>query len=35
MDFTAEMNSFDGMHLTRKGHAQLAEKLISVVKSMV
>ena len=32
---TAEMNSFDGMHLTRKGHAQLAEKLLPVVKNMV
>ena len=32
---TAEMNSFDGMHLTRKGHAQLAEKLTAVVREMV
>ena len=32
---TCEMNSFDGMHLTRKGHQALAEKLTDVVKAMV
>ena len=32
---TAEMNDLDGMHLTAKGHAQLAEKLCAVVSTMV
>ena len=32
---TAEMNTFDGMHLTKKGHADLAERLYEVVKVMV
>ena len=32
---TAEMNSFDGMHLTKKGHAMLAERITEVVRAMV
>ena len=32
---TAEMNDFDGMHLTAKGHRDLAQRLYEVVKAMV
>lgn len=31
----AEMNTSDGMHLTKKGHAQLAQKLHSVIAAML
>lgn len=32
---TAEMNDFDGMHLTAAGHRALAERLAAVVSTMV
>ena len=31
----AEFNDIDCMHLTRKGHAQLAEKLSTMVKELI
>ena len=32
---TAEMNDFDGMHLTKEGHRALAERLRDVIQEMV
>lgn len=30
-----EFNHVDGMHLTRKGHAQLADKLAALVPTLI